>query len=224
LRKAEIIPLVIILISFIVSIIIYPSLPATVVSHWGAQGEPNGHMTKFWGTFFVPILMLGLFLLFFTLVRIDPLKENIKLFRKYYDGFIIAFLLFMLYIHGLTLMYNVGYKFNMVQLLLPALGLLFIIIGVVLRKVKRNWFIGIRTPWTMSSDYVWEKTHKVGSIMFMISGVLMLIGAFFLKAALWFVIMPILLAIIITTVYSYVVFKEENKTKAKKSTPRKRKK
>ncbi len=212
-RKGEIIALIIVVISFIISIFFYSSMPATMISHWGINGESNGQMTKFWGTFLIPILLIGMALLFFILVRIDPLKENIKLFRNYYDGFIIAILLFMLYVHLLVLMWNFGFVFNMLQLMLPALAVLFLLIGIMMRKVKRNWFLGIRTPWTMSSDYVWDKTHKLGAILFMISGVFVLIGVVFWKYAIFLILIPILLATFVTIIYSYVVYKQEQETK-----------
>ena len=81
----------------------------------------------------------------------------------------------MLYIYALTLLWNLGYTdFGMSRAMLPAMGLLFIFIGYMLRKAKRNFFIGIRTPWTLSSDKVWDETHRLGAILFMISGVLAL--------------------------------------------------
>ena len=78
---------------------------------------------------------------------------------------------FMVYMHGLTLAWNLGYnKFNMGAAMLPGVGLIFLFAGVMMRKAKRNFFIGIRTPWTLSSDYVWNETHRIGSILFIISG------------------------------------------------------
>ena len=97
--------------------------------------------------------------------------------------------------------------------MLPALGLLFIFMGQLISKAKRNFFIGIRTPWTLSSDTVWNQTHRVGGKLFMAAGVLALLGAFFPDAAIWFVMLPIFGVTIFTMVYSYFLYAAEQKTK-----------
>jgi uncharacterized membrane protein len=96
--------------------------------------------------------------------------------------------------------------------MLPAMGLLFIFIGFLLRRAKRNFFIGIRTPWTLSSDTVWDKTHRVGAILFMASGVLAFIGSFFGgMAAFWMLFVPLIGSTLLLFVYSYVLYQRETK-------------
>jgi uncharacterized membrane protein len=96
--------------------------------------------------------------------------------------------------------------------MLPAMGLLFFIIGSMLRKAKRNWFIGIRTPWTLSSDSVWDKTHQIGGLLFMATGVLAVIGGFFGgQVAFWSLMIPVLGTTIFLIVYSYVLYQKEVK-------------
>jgi len=98
----------------------------------------------------------------------------------------------------------------MSRAMLPAMGLLFIVIGSLLRKAKRNWFIGIRTPWTLSSDRVWDETHRLGSILFMISGVLAVIGGFFGgMIAFWMLFVPLMGSTIFMVIYSYVLYQKE---------------
>ena len=89
----------------------------------------------------------------------------------------------------------------------------FIFIGFILRKVKRNFFIGIRTPWTLSSDVVWDKTHKLGSKLIIHSGIITLIGIFFQNYMLWFILTPIIVSAIILLIYSYLEFRKEEKKK-----------
>ena len=202
--------IIIIAITFLIGIFSYSYLPAELASHWNAQGEVNGYMTKFWGVFLLPIIMLGIFLLFFFIPKIDPLKENYKKFRRYYDSFVLVIILFMFYTYLITLLWNLGIKINMSLALIPALGFLFIYLGIILKNVKRNWFIGIRTPWTISSDRVWKKTHELGSKLFIISGVITLAGIFFPQYILWFVIIPVLVSVIISTVYSYLEYRKKS--------------
>jgi uncharacterized membrane protein len=88
--------------------------------------------------------------------------------------------------------------------------MLFYYIGVLLQFVKRNWFIGIRTPWTMSSDVVWEKTHRLGAKMFRASGIIALAGAFIPKYALALILLPVLFTAAYLIYYSYREYKGNN--------------
>jgi uncharacterized membrane protein len=87
--------------------------------------------------------------------------------------------------------------------------LLFIFAGIMMRKAKRNFFIGIRTPWTLSSDRVWDKTHRLGSILFIILGILAMLGTFFVDNAIWFLMVPILATTLFLVIYSYVLYQRE---------------
>ncbi|MCK5176311.1 MAG: SdpI family protein, partial [Candidatus Aenigmarchaeota archaeon] len=156
--KTQTIILTILLLSFAIGIYIYPQMPDKMASHWNAQGQVDGYMSKFWGVFLMPTISVGLLLLFLLIPKIDPLKANIEKFRKYYDDFIVMMIAFLFYVYLLTLVWNSGFVFNMTQFLTPASGLMFYYIGILTQNAKRNWFIGIRTPWTLSSENVWNKT------------------------------------------------------------------
>jgi len=93
--KSSAVVLGIILLSFIVSVYVYPVMPEEMASHWNAKGEADGYMQKLWGLFLTPFILAGLALFFFIIPKIDPLKENIKEFRGYYDAFIVLFSVFM---------------------------------------------------------------------------------------------------------------------------------
>ncbi len=210
-RKSEIIVLGIILLSFAIGIYFYPQMPERVASHWNAQGQVDGYMSKFWGIFLMPFVSLGLLLLFILIPKIDPLKKNIEKFRKYFDGFIVLIIVFLFYIYLLTISWNIGIRFDMGQFLIPALGILFYYAGILVENAKRNWFIGIRTPWTLSSEKVWDKTHKIGGKLFKIAGIIALLGILFQKYALFFVLVPIISVAIYTIVYSYFEYQKETK-------------
>jgi len=149
-------------------------------------------------------------LLFLAIPQIDPLKANIAKFREYFNAFITVVLAFLVYMHVITLLWNLGYtRFNMSTAMLPALGLIFIFAGIMMRKAKRNFFIGIRTPWTLSSDWVWDQTHRIGSVLFMVSGALAFLGTFFPDHAIWFVLVPVISITLFLVVYSYVLYQRE---------------
>lgn len=204
---------IVLLAAFVViGVTVWGSMPEQMASHWNAADQVNGTVSKFWGVFLIPLMAAGMFLLFMVIPSIDPLKANIAKFREAFNLFVLFILLFLGYIWILTLLWNLGYtKFKMSAAMLPAMGLLFMYVGYMLRKAKRNFFIGIRTPWTLSSDYVWDKTHQLGSILFFISGALALLGAMFGSFAIWLVMIPILASTIILLVYSYVLYQRETK-------------
>ncbi|RLJ01660.1 MAG: hypothetical protein DRP10_03550 [Candidatus Aenigmatarchaeota archaeon] len=208
-RKNEIIILGIILFSFLFGIYLYPQMPEKIASHWNVQGQVDGYMSKFWGLFLIPLISAGLFLLFIAIPKIDPLKTNIEKFRKYYDGFITLIIIFLFYLYLLTIFWNMGIRFDIIQLLAPAFGILFYYCGILTENAKRNWFIGIRTPWTLSNDAVWDKTHKIGGKLFKISGIVVLFGIFFRNYALFFILVPVILVAIYTIIYSYVEYQKE---------------
>ncbi len=210
-KKIKIIILGIILLSLIISIYFYPQMPEEIASHWNAQGEVDGYMSKFWGLFLMPLILVGLALLFVAIPRIDPLKANIEKFRKYYDGFIILFFVFMLSIHFQVILWNIGIKISPNVIFPIGVGLLFFYGGILCENAKRNWFIGIRTPWTLSSDVVWDKTHKIGGKLFKIAGVVALFGIFFQKYSLFFILVPIISVAAYTIIYSYVEYQKEIK-------------
>ena len=160
----------------------------------------------------MPVITVGMLLLFLVIPQIDPLKANIAQFREYFNAFIGLMVVFLVYMHILTILWNLGYdQFNMGTAMLPAMGLLFIFAGIMMGKAKRNFFIGIRTPWTLSNDRVWDKTHQLGSKLFILSGILAMLGAFFADYAFWFILVPVLGSTLFLLVYSYVLYQQETK-------------
>lgn len=210
-RKSEALAIGLILLTFGMGIYYYPQLPDRIASHWNAQGRVDGYMSKDAGLFLMPFISVVLFLLFVLIPRIDPLKANIAVFRKYYDWFVVIMMLFLFYLYLLTILWNSGTRFNMVVFLVPALGILFYYCGVLIKNAKRNWFIGIRTPWTLSSENVWDKTHKIGGKLFKIAGIIAVLGVLFQSQALLFVLVPVILTALYTIIYSYFEYQKEKK-------------
>ena len=211
-RTTLIIVTILIVTSTLAGLLLWNQLPEPMASHWGVNDQVNGYMSKFWGVFLMPVITIAMLLLFLVIPSIDPLKANIAQFRDYFNSFIALIVAFMVYIYGLTLVWNLGYaSFRMSTAMLPAMGLLFIFVGVMIGKAKRNYFIGIRTPWTLSSDKVWDETHRIGGKLFIASGALALLGAFFPDYAFWFIMVPVLGTALFTVVYSYVLFQREPK-------------
>lgn len=210
-KASYIIIALITLVSFTVGFYLYPLLPAEIASHWGMNGEVNGYMSKFLGLFLMPIIMIVLSIFLFWLPKIDPMKENIVTFRKYYDGVIVGIILFLFYIHLLTILWNTGYHFNMGKMIVPPFAFMWYMLGVALPNIKQNWFMGIRTPWTLANVRVWDETHKWSRKIFQYSALVALFG-FLLPSYLmfWFLIIPIIFSSIGSVIYSYILFKKYN--------------
>jgi uncharacterized membrane protein len=121
----------------------------------------------------------------------------------------LAFALFFFYLYALTTLLNLGFQFSLNQFLVPGFGIFIYCCGVLLGKAKRNYFIGIRTPWTLSSDTVWAKTHLLGGLLFKVSGVIAILGILSPNLAILFLLVPLMVASTITVVYSYLLFRSE---------------
>ncbi len=212
-RLTFIIVLALIAIALIAGALLWNQLPDQMASHWNINDQVDGTISKVWGVLLMPLITVGMFLLFLVIPNIDPLKANIAKFRPTFNLFIALIVAFMLYMHGLTFVWNLGFQnFKMSAAMLPFLGILFIFIGYMLRQAKRNWFIGIRTPWTLSSDSVWDKTHQLGSILFMLSGAFAIAGSFFGgMAAFWLMFTPLIGSVVFLVIYSYVLYQHEMK-------------
>ncbi|MDD4983419.1 MAG: SdpI family protein [Candidatus ainarchaeum sp.] len=205
--KMKIILFILVLLTFVVGIVIYPYMPGTVASHWNAAGEVDGHMSKFWGVFLMPIICLVCILLFIFIPKMDPLKKNFKAFEKEFNLFILVIFLFFFYIYLLTIFWNLGYDLNIGKYITPAFGILFIFVGLLLRKAKRNYFVGIRTPWTLANDKVWDKTHQLGFKLFVIIGVVCFLGIFFPEYTFYIFIGLVLLVTGVLFLYSYLIYR-----------------
>lgn len=206
-RKSYLVALALVVVSFGLGAYYYPRMPDQIASHWNASGNADGTMPKLWGLFLVPTMTAGLFVLFAAIPRIDPLRENIAEFRRYYDLFIVLFVAFMLYMQALIILWNLGYRFDFTMVLSPAIGVLYYFIGALMSRVERNWFIGVRTPWTLSNDRVWKRTHARAGPLFKLAGIIAIFGAFVPRYAIYLMVGPVILAAAYLMLYSYVEYR-----------------
>jgi uncharacterized membrane protein len=213
-RTTLIVCLALIVLAVVFSLAVYSRLPERVASHWGINDEVNGTMSRFWGAFLMPAMSLGMLILFLIIPSIDPMKANIAAFRPIFNAFIVALLVFLSYLHVLTILWNLGYQsYRMSTVLLPGVGLILIFAGLMMRQAKRNFFIGIRTPWTLSSDHVWNETHRVGSVLFVICGAIAVLAIFFPgMTAFLLLLVPLMVTTFFLLIYSYVLYRQETKS------------
>ncbi|MGC8971662.1 MAG: SdpI family protein [bacterium] len=194
---------------FILGAIFYPRLPEKVPSHWNAKGEVDQYSSRFWGAFGMPIMIALLYLGLLYIPYIDPKRENYIRFESTYRIIRVLIVLIFSILQIVLLGVVLTGKNYLISRLVPALiGVMFIFIGNFLPKVKYNWFLGVRTPWTLSNEEVWRRTHKFSGYLFVIGGLLMLLGAF-LSPPMNFIVGVggILFVSILSIVYSFYVFK-----------------
>ncbi|MBZ6489019.1 SdpI family protein [Priestia aryabhattai] len=208
--KKHVFPLGITLLTLVAWIIALPHLPATMPIHWGANGEADGFATKINAMILTVGIMVLIYFVIAFVPRIDPRKENYKYFSKTYNILLNAVLLLFFFVNMSTILQGLGYNVPMSYIAPIMAGLVFIIIGNYLQRVRSNYFMGIRTPWTLSNENVWKKTHRLSGKLFFIGGLLILISAFlpdgYKSVIMWG---SIVLCVAIPYLYSYLAYKKE---------------
>ena len=155
--------LVVAFLAVALSIWAYPQLPPTVATHWNLNGTPDGYSSRAWALSIIPIVLVAMTVVFNVLPKIDPRHENYAKFLSSYWLIANAIIVFLLVAHGMIIAAGLGFSVKVDRLMPLGVGLLFIFLGNFLTRVEPNWFIGIRTPWTLSSDTVWRKTHRTAA-------------------------------------------------------------
>ncbi len=208
-RSTTIIALIIIALQIAIAAGTYPFLPAIVPSHWDAAGNVNGYMPKFANSLIIPLTSIGLFVLLNVLLTASPRLRNqdSRSTQRVGGLLLVGILLFMLIIQVVTLAIPLGVRVNVSFVVSLAVSALFIFIGNYFGKLQRNFWAGVRTPWTLASDIVWERTHRLGGWLFVGAGVLGIISAFIPSLRIWGVVGPILVVSAILVIYSYVEYR-----------------
>ena len=192
------------------SLSVYSRLPDSMASHWNFNDQVDGRMPRFWGAFLMPLLSLAFVGLLMLVPRIDPFRTNIAAFQGALNAFVTIMVVFFLYLHILTVLWNLGYQnFRMSLALLPAVGLIFVFAGLLMARSRRNYFVGIRTPWTLSSDTVWAETHRLGSRLFIGMGILVMILGWLGRGVLPALLIIVVITVLVPVVYSYILYRRE---------------
>lgn len=206
--KREFLFWVLILSQFVFLFYFGDKIPSEFPTHWDFQGNPDSYSSKF--TF--PILSSVIYFVLLIIPKIDPKKENFKLFTGSYQK--IRFLLtlaFTIIFYGICLRYF-GFQFSEAKLIFIFVLFIFAAIGNYMRSFRPNYFVGIRTPWTLENEIVWKKTHELGGKLFFYNGIIGIMICFLIEGK----ILPYLVLILISTtfiipiIYSYLIYKKLN--------------
>jgi len=210
--KTEILPILLIIFSIGLGFYFYSVSPDQVPMHWNAYGEIDRYGSKLEGSTMGPAILLGLYLLFLVIPLLDPKKEKYEQFIGVYKMFRLMIMLLLFAIFTIASLSGIGYDIK-VGIWIPFLiGIMFMFMGNYFGKIKPNWFMGIRTPWTLSSDEVWYKTHRLGGKLFMLMGLFFMLTPLWPpKSLVWTLIVPAVVAALVPIVYSYIIFNKLKK-------------
>jgi len=204
--------LVIAALALALSVWAYARLPESIATQWDAQGVPNGYSPRLWVVAMLPLVILVVTGLFNVTPVIDPRRENYPKFWDTYWLIANAILAFVGVAHVLVIAHGMGYTVPVERLLPLGLGLLLAFLGNYLTRVQPNWFVGVRTPWTLSSDTVWRKTHRTAAWLLVVGGLVTAAAAF--TPGMTFVPIMVATVVVVTlvpVVQSYVLWKREQK-------------
>jgi uncharacterized membrane protein len=194
------------------ALVVFRRLPAEIPTHWNLAGEVDGWGPRFPAAFLAPAVATGVWLLMRFQASIDPRRDEVERStptRRLLAEILVAF---MAVVEVLTLGIALGWPLDMGEAMWPLLGLLFVALGNYMPRVRPNWYLGVRTPWTLASDAVWRDTHRLAGWAFVAAGVLTA-GAMFLPvhARPYVGMTALLLAAGVPLVYSFVRWRREGR-------------
>ncbi|RAS72856.1 SdpI family protein [Priestia endophytica] len=207
--KKHVFPLIIMSLSILCWVILYNKLPSQIPMQWGVDGTVNSYAPKLQAAFTHNGILLFLYAVLVLSPKMDPRKQNYPKFSRSYRIITLAIMLVLFLLNISVLLASLGYNLNVTTITPILVGILFIILGNYMQTVKPNFFIGIRTAWTLSNEQVWRKTHRLGSKLFILGGLLFFVTPFVPEQLLFPLIISIILAIVlIPTLYSYIQYRK----------------
>lgn len=191
----------------------YQLLPDTVPIHWDFQGNPDRMWSKLMHLIMFPVISLWLVLLFAFLPKLDPKKENYDKFWTAWEIFQFSILGFFFYIYLVSIFIILNPEYNISTFMMAWVWVLFIVLWNYMWKIRQNYFVGIKLPWTLANEEVWNKTHRFGGKMFMLAWFMFIVNAYFLRQVVGVFVFAISLAVIAPIVYAYMIFKNKKSLK-----------
>jgi uncharacterized membrane protein len=199
-------PLTFLLASFAVVFVLYGRMPERVPTHWNIRGEIDGWMPKPWGPLALPLVHACTLAVLAIAPLVSPKDASMAPFARYYAILVAAISGFLFALNVVVCLVGAGAKLDAVQLVSLMSGALFLVLGNFMGKLTKNYFAGIRTPWTLENEEVWHRTHRLGGKLFVLAGLLTIVSAL-TGAGLPVLIATVLATTIVTTAYSYFLYK-----------------
>lgn len=202
-------------VGLLLCLIYYQRLPETLPFHWGVNGQANGFGPKV-NVFYYPLGGIGMNLLFLFLPRLDPKKKNYAKFARPYAIMQLLFQVFLL----LLILLTVGTSMGMLTLdsgtmVVLLMGGLFLVLGNFMPKFQSNYFVGLKTPWTLANEEVWDKTHQLGGKLWVLSGLLMMLSVLFPQPMRPAISGVVFVGLLCPVPYSYVLYRKVQQERKK---------
>jgi uncharacterized membrane protein len=204
--RTNLVSLALVVLSFVLTAVMYRELPQLIPTHWNARGHVNGFTPKPWGPFVLPLLMVGVYLLLRVIPRISPRGYRVERFQAAFETTQAAILAFLFLVNVLILLAGIGVPVPVHRAVRAGLGLLLVLLGNFMGKFTRNFFVGIRTPWTLASDEVWMRTHRLGGRLLVLAGVVVCVSGLLGAGPVW-LLLAFGVAVGIPVLYSYVLYR-----------------
>lgn len=189
--------------AFVVVAAFYGQMPDRVPTHWNFRGVADGFMGKPWGPYFMPLMMTGMVVVFGVLRTVSPKTASVEAFGRVYSIIVGALFAFFFVLTVAATLAGAGAPVNMSKVVMTAVGALFVVLGNFMGKVTRNYFVGIRTPWTLENQEVWHRTHRLGGKVFVVAGLAIILVVLLDLTVLTLPIFVVTAAV--PVVYSYVI-------------------
>ena len=205
-KKSNIYNFVLTIIAFLIPVIFYSKLPYAIPCQFSmSTGGITNYMNKPMGAFLLPLIMALIWIGMLYLPKIDPRRSHYAKFAKSYGLILCLILTFFFVLQIVIILVALGFSVPVNTIIPFAAGVLIIVIGNYMPKSKSNFFYGIKTPWTLSSEISWKKTHKLGGILFVLSGILICLSSLFLNGSITsiIVLISIILSVVIIFIASY---------------------
>jgi uncharacterized membrane protein len=207
LGKMNIVLIAAVMATFALTLYVYKDLPEMIPTHWNFSGKVDGWSPKMPYAFMLPAISLAMLIMFAVLPKIDPRKENYPRFKKQYDILRWIVVILFLCLQMLTIATSLGMEMTGMDVIfrLPV-ALIFVSMGVLMPKFKHNYFVGIKTPWTLHSEEVWDRTHEHGGKVWIWCGIALALVSFWNGFPMNYVYPAIILfAALEPVVYSYII-------------------
>lgn len=184
---------------------------AQIPVHWGIDGQPDRYGGKFEGLLLTPLLFVGVIALFAVIPHIEPRRAHLLSSHQAYRAVWWVMLLFFGGLHVVLILNVLGYPVGVGRFVPLGVGVMFLVIGRYMGRIRSNFLFGIRTPWTLTSERSWQRTHMWGGRLFMLLGALLAITGLFPLSGFWFGLLMggVLVMVVGLFVYSYLVWRDD---------------
>lgn len=206
-NRALLAGIVLVFVAVAMSAWAYPVLPDRVPTHWNMAGHVNGYSSRMFAVSFIPAVLAFTWLLMLVLPAISPRGFSLGESAGAFYLAMLAVLALLFVVHWMILRSAATREMPSLTLLLALIGALFVLLGILVTKAKKNFWFGVRTPWALASDVVWQRSNQFGGRLMAIGGVIIILASFWHAAGMMVLVATVVVIGFAPIVYSYVIYR-----------------